>query len=150
MHIEPFDNIEEFFEKQRKAEKAAIANIKDFQKAITYGDYWMRYIPEYELMIFGYIIPPEELYSSPAYASKEAQADIPYEKKMEQSAYERGYRFGRAYSVAEPDGELGSTHISTMAPLTKEEFETAKSVNWNMDEFIKTEAYRNAINRIIP
>ena len=44
---------------------------------------------------------------------------------------ERGYRFGRAYSVIVPDGEFGSTHVSEMVPLRKEEFEDARKAGWS-------------------
>ena len=36
---------------------------------------------------------------------------------------QRGIVFVRAYSVIEPDGEPGSTHIAAMAPATKEAFD---------------------------
>ena len=46
-----------------------------------------------------------------------------YEKNMLKEARERGYIFGRWYSEVVPDGELGSNHISSCLPMSKEEFE---------------------------
>ena len=43
--------------------------------------------------------------------------------------YQRGYRFGVAYSPAAPEGDLGDTHISQMVPITREEWDEAVAAN---------------------
>ena len=46
-------------------------------------------------------------------------------------SYKRGYRFGKCWSVWEPEGEYGSTHVSEMMPLRPEEFEDARNADWD-------------------
>lgn len=38
--------------------------------------------------------------------------------------------FGWCFSVMEPDGEPGMTPLAAVTPITKEEFETARSRGW--------------------
>lgn len=133
MEFREFADLEEMFNAMERGTQAAIAAASPEQNAITYGDYFIRPYLEYDLLIFGYIMTEEELYSSSAYEGVE-QAEIDYEKSSAKRNYDRGYRFGRAYSVAVVDGELGDTHVSTMIPITKENFEAAKAVNWDADE----------------
>jgi len=45
-------------------------------------------------------------------------------------AYGRGWRHGRCYSVIEPDGESGDTHVAVMTPITAGEFEAARAAGW--------------------
>ncbi len=46
----------------------------------------------------------------------------------------QGFVFGAHYSVACPLGELGDVHRSTvLAFITKEQFEEAKSANWDVE-----------------
>lgn len=130
-----FDSTEEMFAYITEGVKQAKSRATDEQNAITYGDYWMRYWPEGDLYIFGYIIPPDELYASSAYEGV-SKKEIEWEKQAAEENYQNGFRFGRAYSVVEPDGELGDTHVSDMSKITKEEFEFAKSYHWQAEMFL--------------
>jgi hypothetical protein len=43
----------------------------------------------------------------------------------------KNVRLSRCYSKLEPDGEIGNTHIATMATfLTKEQFDIARELAW--------------------
>lgn len=42
-----------------------------------------------------------------------------------------GMIFGRHYSAVEPDGELGSTFVGQLTPITKQEFDQAKERGWH-------------------
>lgn len=57
-----------------------------------------------------------------------------YTCKALRASRERGYIFGQAYSIVCPDGELGSTHVSQMWPISKEAFEEARTLNWKLDK----------------
>jgi hypothetical protein len=41
-----------------------------------------------------------------------------------------GYRWGSCYSVIEPDGEDGETHVSTCRKITVGEFDAARQRGW--------------------
>ena len=46
----------------------------------------------------------------------------------------QGFVFGAHYSIACPIGELGDVHRSdVLAVITKEQFETAKAANWDVE-----------------
>ena len=46
----------------------------------------------------------------------------------------QGFVFGAHYSVVCPLGELGDVHRSeVLAVITKEQFEKAKTANWNVE-----------------
>jgi hypothetical protein len=49
---------------------------------------------------------------------------------QDKASLERGYVFGKAYSVVEPTGELGDTHVSQMVEVPRETWELARSYNW--------------------
>jgi hypothetical protein len=99
------------------------------QLDIGYGDYFIR-VWDRDLVIYGKVIPREELVAD----EKRLGADdreLSWTMNAHDKAYARGYRFGWCYSEAEPDGELGSTHVSSMLKkITKEEFEAAKVNGW--------------------
>jgi hypothetical protein len=57
-------------------------------------------------------------------------AELSWTTQAHDSSFQRGYRFGWHFSTVEPDGELGSTHVSTMRKITREEFEAAKARGW--------------------
>lgn len=46
----------------------------------------------------------------------------------------RGYRFGTAYSVVTPEGELGSTHVHDLWPISAGEFAEAREDDWSLEK----------------
>ena len=63
--------------------------------------------------------------------SQEAFDEFRWSFDSMRDSYMRGYRYGRAYSLMEPRGEFGSTHISQMAQLTADEFADAEAAGWD-------------------
>lgn len=135
MTFESFDNIEDAFAAMAAQEDAANRRTTPEQKAIGYGDYFIR---DYETMfgfgesltIYGYIMTRDEFIESERDAGS-PEDELAWTLERMDSSYERGYRFGWCYSEVEPDGELGSTHVSTMTrKISKEEFEAAKERGW--------------------
>ena len=63
--------------------------------------------------------------------------------------YDNGFRFGRAYSVVEPEGELGDTHVCDMVPITEEEFNQSKGLHWIPEEISKLPWFNlNLLSRV--
>lgn len=131
--VEGFNSLDEMMEAMRTQEQAANAAAYPWQQEITWGSYFMRPMPEYGFVIFGSIPSKEE------FLAMEAPKDDPnYRAEVDEEwngpggLMERGYRFAQHFSVAEPDGEWGSTHVSTMIPITVEDFEFARAALWEI------------------
>lgn len=132
MEFESFDNIEDAFAAMAAREDAANERTTDEQRAIGYGDYFTRVWETWgdRLVIYGYIFTRDEFIKEERDAGS-PEAELAWTLERMDSSYARGYRFGWCYSEVEPDGELGSTHVSTMLrKITREEFEAAKARGW--------------------
>lgn len=55
----------------------------------------------------------------------------------QQDSYDRGYRFGKAFSVMCPTGEYGSTHVSHMVPLRRSEFDDVLAAGYDARELLQ-------------
>lgn len=130
MTFQSFDSTEEMFASIRRGILTAKDRATPEQNAITYGDYWMRIWEDF--LIFGYIDQPEDLDAAERLLGA-SEDELAWEHETSSQAYNNGFRFGKAYSVIVPEGELGDTHVSEMTKITKEEFEEAKSLNWGED-----------------
>jgi hypothetical protein len=117
-----FDSLEEMRDWMRRQTAAANERTSDRQKAITFGDHWMRFIPQHQLVVFGRVEPLEDL------AGVEDPPTIDHIREN----LGRGYLFGRAYSTWEPDGEWGDTHTYNVWPCTPELFEAAQEAGWDI------------------
>lgn len=114
--------------------------------------YWVRPYPQANCLIFGeawsfnqfcdvsskYVDDLPMVNGQPMF---EAGAEVwaSYRESLSESVYEiravaesrtRGYLRGIAYSIIEPDGEHGSTHVSNVYPISKEAFEEARASGW--------------------
>lgn len=130
MEIESFDSIEDMFTEIRKWEDRANEQVTPEQTAIGEGDYWAR--PYEGFVIFGRVAVHSEVRAK----EKELGADeeeLEFEDQHWQDTWRRGYRFGMAYSVACPEGELGTTHISVMTPITEFMYNQAKERHWDFN-----------------
>jgi hypothetical protein len=128
-HVMGFDSFDGAMEYMRKAEEAANARLHPAQRAITWGDYWARPVPEYGMVEFGRVYTQAEAFLGEDKESVAATVD----------SHERGYRYGMAYSKLGPEGELGSTHVANMVPITKEMFEHARKLAWGVNEKLLAE-----------
>lgn len=144
-----FGSVEEVFEWMQANEDAAIARSTELQWSIGYGDYFCRVVWEMgeEIPIFGYIWTKDELEQG----ERELGAD---EEEIElvlsstDMAYARGYRFGTCYSTAVPEGEIGSTHVALMYPITEDEFKDARDLGWDPGKLRYTEWWSELGDRI--
>lgn len=97
-----------------------------------WGDYFKRYYDTWgsgTLIVYGRITPLDEIRAQEKECGA-GPAEIEYEITKLTDAYTRGFRYGRCYSVTEPDGELGFTHVSVMRKISGEQFEEAEERGW--------------------
>jgi hypothetical protein len=129
-----YASFEDMIGDMQRSEAAANERVTDAQKAIDYGDYWLRQAHvgggEY-LTVYGRCWTRDEIIKGETEAGSDVEAgELEYTMAVLDSAHSRGYRFSTAYSQWEPDGEIGDVHISTMAKITKELFDEAKALGW--------------------
>jgi hypothetical protein len=107
----PFDSVEAMLDFQQKARNYEDSIVKDWQRELKPGSYFATYEPHFDMVIYNEVLE-----------DKPEPGDAPL---LENS------RLIRAYSVIEPDGELGLTHVARAeGPLTKKQFEMARLLNW--------------------
>lgn len=128
MSVRGFNNIEDMMAFMRQQEEAANARVSPGQAEIGYGAWWLR--PYEDITIFGYVPTEDEVRASEGGEGADEE-ELQYTLEMLADAHRRGYRYGKAYSEIEPEGEWGSTHISTMVEITQAQFERAREVGWN-------------------
>lgn len=67
--------------------------------------------------------------------------------------YNRGYRFGRAFSEVEPEGELGDTHISQLFPITHDNLDEGLTLirtgSGDAGEFAQLDWFRDGLRKLI-
>lgn len=127
MEFDSFDQMSEFM---AEAERVAIESTSPTQAKIGEGDYWFRPVPEMEIVIFGRVHPLTEVEAAERDAGAE-DWEVTEVVEGTRSSLERGYLYGTAYSMYEPNGELGSTHRSTVWPITEAQFNEANDAGWD-------------------
>lgn len=136
MSVKSFATFEEMQNYMTKGHAAAEAVVTPEQAAIGYDDCWLRVVPEYDkLWIFGWVWPLEYCAASSASLTTDLH-EIAEETAMIEDAHARHYRFGEAYSVIEPRGEIGSTHVVSMTPLPVEMFDQARAHGWDIQAIL--------------
>ena len=108
-----------------RAKKAADARIKPFQKSLTFGDHFIRFISEEDadepFVIYHRVVELSEI-------------DKSYRGSVRREMKEGSFVFCRAFSVMELEGELGSVHRSTVdIPITPEQFKAFEQAEWPTD-----------------
>jgi hypothetical protein len=147
MNVQFFDNLDDMFDALDRGIEQAQLRATPEQTAITYGDYWMRAWED--ILIFGYIYTKEEFRAAEVELGA-SEEELEWERKVYDNSYNNGFRFGRAYSVLEPNGELGDTHVSDMTKITKEEFESARSLGWDFEKIVdNTDWFINYVRSVL-
>jgi hypothetical protein len=140
-----FDSMDEMRDYMRRSEERAIASMTEEQKAIKPGDAWASPRPEYQCVIFGKSKSLDEIEASEksywsdsddAEQRAERKAELEYTMESSVDSISRGYLFGEAWSILEPRGELGSTHVSQMVKITDEALEDARERDWDFGRCI--------------
>jgi hypothetical protein len=136
VHVESYGSLEEAQDAMTQAEAQANTRVTEEQATIGYGDYWCSAFEDF--LIWGRVSTLEELDAESARLSDDPE-EVQGEHDMIVSAHARGYRFGWCYSILEPTGELGSTHLSRMIPLDPKCFDKAKGHGWDWRELVRCE-----------
>lgn len=134
----PFDSFEQAQAFMQRAEDAANASLQqgqiDLRDDLAHERYWMQ-PTEYGFIVYGHCFSEAKLRETTkaAYA-KEPDEDDYSEDEIASSldARKRGYMFGKAWSSGYPEGELGSTHVSQVIPISEEMFNCAREAGWNL------------------
>lgn len=133
-HFESFDSLEAVFDRMATAEMEAMERLAPQQRELLSKRrfFWLRPYQEMGITIFG-------LFDLDAFIAKEKELwdleDGPFNlhrQRIEHNNQVRGYKTGRAYSVIEPTGELGDTHVANMWEISEQAFAEAKTVGWDI------------------
>lgn len=118
-----FDSLEEMFAFMQAQEAEANEHLRPEQAEIrddwAHDRWWVRPYPEAGCLIFG-----------EAWSRERVEAREPEAASHLREMRERGYLFGMAYSVLEPDGEPGDTHVANLMPISEQAFNEAKTHGW--------------------
>lgn len=113
MTVKAFGSVEDLFEYLDELNKKGREQYLDVPPEklamLEPGCCFVRNIPEISVLIFGEILDADE--------------DLAHAPHL---------RMARAYSVACPEGELGSLYVSTLTPLPREFFERARDRGWRV------------------
>jgi hypothetical protein len=133
MTVKTFDGVDEMVAAVAQSEAAVAALTTDAQRAITYGEFWCAPADQSSYLRFGVIARG----TSPSAPVSRTSAARAAKRKDE---HRRGYRFGCAYSAIEPEGQWGSTHVSTMvAKLSRAQFEQIRATGWRLETLVDDE-----------
>lgn len=125
------------FTRLRDRDLRALAAATPEQLAIGWGDCWRYDNPQSGLTCWGYVQPLLELMDAELAscaakgiprdrAEREVQAVVDAIKEN----YGRGWRSGPGYSVVEPAGEHGYSHVCCLAPASRADFDAARARGW--------------------
>lgn len=114
-----------------EASRRAYSQIHPRQHALTYGDYWVRFVDLADRHIeFGRIARLQEVRAE-AEGDEDADADEVVERT--QALLDDGYMYGIAHSRYNPEGEWGHTHKSVVWPIERSVFYEARDCGFAMD-----------------
>jgi hypothetical protein len=136
MTTRSFDSLDQVFTDLDQLTDRALEAATPAQRAIDYGDHWMRYVKPLRLWIFGRVATLDEQEAS-VRATGVGEEEVAISRASAVETHRRGFRFGPTYSERVPDGEIGSTHIVTIGcTLTAEQFETLRGVGWQLPRLL--------------
>lgn len=137
-----FDSLDEAFNHMRRSEALANAGLHDKQRAVTYGSCWVRFydIPN-RVLVFGKVMTPEVFAAEESVAAANSDhpmspAELDHALLRLRERAERGYLYGRCYSVIEPGGEFGDTHQANLWPISEDLYNAAQDAGWRMDDLV--------------
>ena len=155
MEVQSFDSMEDMWAEMDRAHDQWTALTTPNQRTYLSGQalWWFRYEPDIGIDIWG------ERWSLEHYAEylrgRAAACSDPEDAaewletiETDKAQLERGYLFGKAYSVAEDRGELGSTHVSQVVEVPRETFELARANGWNIRSMLDDPETRTAARSV--
>jgi hypothetical protein len=130
MNVTSYASPEAMMADLQKDMQEADASVKPWQEKAAVGMYYLRLMPELDLVVYGEILDPAQ--SARAAGADEQEVEATREQYAQE--HMRHYRFTRSYSQACACGELGDVHVGTIGGfLTGEGFEAARAQGWPTD-----------------
>lgn len=132
-----FDSFEDALDSMARATAHANERLADAQRAVTYGDHWVRFWTP-PIVIYGYVQTLDEIEAAErACATPEEPlmaGEIEHLMRRTHELHDDGYMRGIAYSTIEPDGEYGDTHRANLWPIDRATFNAARAARWDSAE----------------
>lgn len=134
MNVYTFESIEDMQAAVEKWNSDANAGLAVEQRAITYGDYWVRFYDiGARIVDFGHVMTEAE------YVEQETEEgtdpdEIALNLQRLQARHDAGYLYGRAHSILNVTGEWGTTHRSNVWPIEERLYAAAQTVDWKIDQ----------------
>jgi hypothetical protein len=146
-----YDSAEEMFSAMQQAEEEAISRIsprgrRHLAVAATNPTCWFRIWPDGDrgLMIVGKSQSiDEQVAKEIELGGLEDRTEDEIRRDMTER-HERGYLFGRCWSKIEPDGELGSTHVSEVYWIDPSLFAELEECGWCLNNLLETDIKKGA------
>jgi len=129
-----FESLEEMQEYMDSREREANENTMPKQWEITWGSYVIKVVPP-DLIIWGYVFTEEEFLADEIgedLGNPQVEAEVMASLEQLKGRYERGYRYGRYYSVITPKGEYGDAHVSELWEITEADYVFAMANKWEV------------------
>jgi hypothetical protein len=130
MSFMQFDNFEQMAKWMDDRTKEANLGLAPEQVAISYGHTWARFdqLDTGIGIVFGRIFTEAEYLAG----ELDDEVETPSETLARiRENHDRGYMYGIAYSMVEPDGEYGDTHRANMWPIDGDLFAAAAEAGWD-------------------
>ena len=147
-----YDSAEEMFAAMQEAEDAAISRItprgaRHLEVAGTNPTCWYRVVPDGTprgLLIVGKSQPIEQQVAREIELGGLEDRSEDEIRRDYTERHARGYLFGKCYSKVEPDGELGSTHVSEVYWIEPSLFAELEQCGWCVNSLLETDIERGA------
>jgi hypothetical protein len=126
-----FESMEEMQAYMAEQEQQGIKYSLDEQWRITWGSHVVRVVDE--LWIFGEIFTESRyLELNGPVIEEDLDEEARYELDALRDSHARGYRYGRWFSIVEPEGEYGSAHVVNLWEIDRSDFERARAARWEV------------------
>lgn len=130
MNVLRFNNAAEMQAYLIQAQADADASLHPAQRAITWGDTWVRFIDvAAQVVEFGRVFTQEEV-AEQEVAAGGTNDDVAQAVADATVRQQQGYLFGVAFSIYNTMGEAGYTHKSNVWPIEGDVFDRAAERNW--------------------
>jgi hypothetical protein len=122
-----FGSLEEYFDWEQTQQQAVQDALADEQKAITWGQQFLRVWQEPSIIGPGQLVAIfGDIYSWQTLAQTEDEPALDALRRQQDR-----FLLARCYSLISPDGEVGSINRWDMWPITVNQFRLAEIAGWN-------------------
>lgn len=123
-------SLDDFFSAEEKAREAADKRVLPFQAALTTGDKFVRYLRDYDIVVWSRVLAPDE-----------------EDREIYEQPHMAHYRQTESFSKSCPEGEIGDVHVSSVdLVVTHEQFEQGRKLDWPSDAVTLHKIFGSSIN----